>query len=59
MFDDNISDLNESVQCFPLYSILLAAKRTKVDFLNLAVKNNEQTIRVLKTIPWHKVDITV
>ena len=46
-----------SVQCFPLYSILLAVGRTQVDFFSLDVEGHE--LRILKTIPWHKVDIAV
>lgn len=45
-----------SVQCFPIYSVLLAANRTEIDFLNL---NNIEgrKWKVLKTIPWHKMKI--
>ena len=45
------------VQCFPLYSILLAVGRTKVDFLSLDVEGAE--LQVLSTIPWHRIDIKV
>lgn len=45
------------VQCFPLYSILLAVNRTTVDFFSLDVEGSE--LDVLNTIPWHKVDIKV
>ncbi|XP_046460619.1 uncharacterized protein LOC124207282 [Daphnia pulex] len=44
-----------SVQCFPFYSILLAVGRTLVDFFSLDVEGHE--LKILKTIPWHKVDI--
>lgn len=46
-----------SVQCFPLYSILLAIGQTTVDFFGLDVEGSEY--KILKTIPWHKVDIKV
>lgn len=46
-----------NVQCFPLYSIMMAQGRTKVDYFSLDVEGNE--LDVLRTIPWHKVDITV
>ena len=46
-----------NVQCFPLYSILLAHGRKTVDFFSLDVEGHE--LQILKTIPWHKVDITV
>ena len=46
-----------NVQCFPLYSILLAVNRTAVDFISLDVKGHE--FRILKTVPWHKVDAKV
>ena len=44
------------VQCFPLYSFLLALDQTKVDFLSLDVEGDE--FPILKTIPFDKVDIT-
>lgn len=46
-----------TVQCFPLYSILLALNRTRVDFLALDIEGHE--LKVLKTVPFHKVDIRV
>jgi hypothetical protein len=46
-----------TLQCFPLYSILLAVGRTKVDFFSLDVEGHE--LKILKTIPWHKVVIKV
>ena len=45
------------VQCFPLYSILLASGRTKIDIFSLDIEGAE--LDVLKTIPWGKVDIKV
>ncbi|XP_046632199.1 uncharacterized protein LOC124311872 [Daphnia pulicaria] len=42
-------------QCFPLYSILLAIGKTAVDYFGLDVEGSEY--KILKTIPWHKVDI--
>lgn len=46
-----------NIQCFPLYSILLAQGRTSVDFFSLDVEGHE--LAVLKTIPWNKVNVTV
>ena len=43
------------VQCFPLYSILLAVGITKIDFFSLDVEGAEQI--VLDSIPFDKVDI--
>ncbi|XP_047492557.1 uncharacterized protein LOC125041567 isoform X2 [Penaeus chinensis] len=43
------------VQCFPLYSYLLALNVTTVDYFSLDVEGAE--FSVLKTIPWEKVDI--
>ena len=43
------------VQCFPLYSILLAVGITKIDFFSLDVEGAEQI--VLDSIPLDKVDI--
>jgi hypothetical protein len=45
------------VQCFPMYSILLAIGRTHVDYLSLDVEGSEY--KILKTIPWHKVYVQV
>lgn len=45
------------VQCFPLYSILLATERTQTNYFNLEVSGHE--FEILQTIPWHKVDIKV
>lgn len=45
------------VQCFPLYSILLAVEKTEIDFFGLDVEGSE--FKILRTIPWHKVDIKV
>lgn len=53
---DNSGEIVQ-VQCFPLYSILLAVNRTKIDFFSLDVEGSE--LGVLSTIPWHKVDIEV
>lgn len=46
-----------NIQCYPFYSFLLAHGRTNVDFFSLDVEGQE--FNVLKTIPWHKVDIKV
>ena len=43
------------VQCFPLYSILLALNQTTIDYLSLDVEGEEKG--VLGTIPWQKVQI--
>ena len=43
------------VQCFPLYSILLAINMTKIDFFSLDVEGDE--LKVLQTIPFDKIDI--
>jgi hypothetical protein len=45
------------VQCFPLYSILLAMGTTEIDYFSLDVEGSEY--KILKTIPWHKVNIKV
>lgn len=46
-----------TVQCFPLYSLLLAVGRTHVDYFGLDVEGSEH--KILKTIPWHKVYMQV
>ena len=45
------------VQCFPLYSFLVALNTTKVDYFSLDVEGPEYD--VLRHIPWDKVDISV
>lgn len=46
-----------TIQCFPLYSVLLAVGRTAIDFFSLDVEGHE--LKILETIPWHKVNIKV
>lgn len=63
IYGDKISNLEEittidniaNVQCFPLYSILLAVGRTQVDYFSVDVEGSES--QILMSIPWHKVDI--
>ena len=43
------------VQCFPLYSILLALNKTNVDYFSLDIEGDE--LHVLKTIPFDKLHI--
>ncbi len=45
------------VECFPLYSILLAINRTVVDYFSLDIEGIE--LRVLKAIPFDLVTIKV
>ena len=45
------------VQCFPLYTILLALDNPTVNYCSLDLEGAE--FAVLKTIPWDKVDIQV
>jgi hypothetical protein len=46
-----------NVTCFPVFSILKAAKMLTVDYFSLDVERAE--LRVLKTIPFDKVFIKV
>ena len=46
-----------TVQCFPLYSILLAVGRTKIDYFSLDVEGSETD--VLTSTPWHKIYVKV
>ena len=46
-----------TIQCFPFYSVLLAIGQTRIDFFSLDVEGHE--LEILKTIPWHQVDIKV
>lgn len=43
------------IECFPLYSMMLALNRTTIDFFSLDVEGDE--LNVLKTIPYDKLDI--
>ena len=43
----------ERVECYPLYSLLLAMDQTRVDFLSLDIEGAE--LAVLRTVPWDKV----
>lgn len=43
------------VQCWPVYSLLLALGNPVVDFFSLDVEGSE--FNVLRTIPFDKVDI--
>jgi hypothetical protein len=45
------------MQCFPLYSLLLAIGRTHIDYFGLDVEGSEY--KILKTVPWHKVNVKV
>jgi len=45
------------MQCLPLYSIIQAAGSPTVNLLILDIEGAE--LAVLKTLPWHKVDIEV
>jgi len=45
------------VQCFPLFTFLLAINRTTIDYLSLDVEGGE--LDVLYTVPFHRVNIKV
>lgn len=45
------------VQCFPIFSYILALNITHVDYFSLDIEGDE--LDVLKTLPFDKVDITV
>jgi hypothetical protein len=53
----NKGEVLYTIQCFPIYSLLLAIGQTTVDYFSLDVEGSEY--KILKTIPWHKVDIKV
>ena len=56
---ENLKDQENiyKIQCFPLYSILIAINRTYIDYFSLDIEGAE--LKVLSTIPWHKVYIKV
>ena len=45
------------MQCFPIYSVLLALGNPTIDLLSLDVEGPE--FEILKSIPWDKVNIRV
>lgn len=45
----------ETVQCFPLYSVMLALNRTHIDYFSLDVEGAE--VYILKSIPFDKLKI--
>lgn len=47
--------LTVNVQCFPLYTYLMALNVTTIDYFSLDVEGSE--LNVLKTIPFDKIDI--
>ena len=51
------TDTTVNIQCFPLYSLLLALDNPTVHYFSLDIEGAE--LPVLKTIPWEKVDIRV
>jgi hypothetical protein len=52
-YDSPLKRQTIKMQCFPLYSLLLAVGNPKVDYLSLDVEGAE--LLILKTIPWDKV----
>ncbi|XP_046451332.1 uncharacterized protein LOC124199545 [Daphnia pulex] len=52
---ENVSNWLIEVQCFPLYSILLAVGQTRVEYFSLDVEGSE--IKILVNIPWNHVEI--
>lgn len=55
-WDEGLSELTE-VNCYPLYSYLLAVGRTDIDFLVININGHE--LKVLQSLPWDKVYIHV
>lgn len=45
------------VQCFPLYSVLMALGNPQVDYFSLDIEGAE--FKVLESLPWKSVDISV
>ena len=45
------------MQCFPIYSVLLALGNPTVDLFSLDVEGSD--FEILKSIPWEKVNIRV
>lgn len=56
--DNKVTEgFNSRVKCFPLYSLLLAVKQTRLDVLSLGCQGQE--LDVLKTIPFNKIAVRV
>ena len=53
----NEEDIGQDVYCFPLYSLMLALNRTRIDYFSLDVEGFEMPI--LSSIPFKKLDIHV
>jgi len=53
----NRTEETYDMQCFPLYSLLMATGHKTVNYLSLDIEGAE--FSVLQTIPWDKVDIEV
>jgi len=45
------------VQCFPLYSVLMALGNPHIDYFSLDIEGAE--LPVLKTLPWDKINMTL
>ena len=45
------------VQCFPLYSVLMALGNPHVDYFSLDIEGAE--LVMLKTLPWNKISMTL
>jgi len=54
---DQFSDNSIEMQCFPLVSLLYSLGNPTVNLFVLDIEGFE--LAVLRTIPWHKVDIEV
>ena len=52
--DDEIREIQ--VQCFPLYSVLVALDNPHIDYFSLDIEGAEWTI--LKSLPWDKINVT-
>ena len=45
------------VQCFPLYSVLMAIGNPHIDYFSLDIEGAE--LVMLKTLPWNKISMTL
>lgn len=59
--DPNRPDVNNErkiqVQCFPLYSVLMALDNPHIDYFSLDIEGAE--LPVLKSLPWNEISMTV
>ena len=61
--DHGATEGNENALCFPLHTLIKLAGNPRIDLLTMSmaetVNDDMAELKVLTTLQWHKVDITV